>query len=41
MLAINGLNMLGVDPASEQLIKGMIVLILVAYSFSVKGGKRV
>ena len=35
------LNMLGVDPASEQLIKGMIVLILVVYSRSVKSGKRV
>jgi len=41
MLVINGLNMLGVDPASEQLIKGMIVLILVVYSLSVKSGKRV
>ena len=38
---INGLNMLGVDPASEQLVKGMIVLILVVYSLSVKSGKRV
>jgi hypothetical protein len=33
--------MLGVDLASEQLIKGMIVLILVVYSLSVKSDKRV
>lgn len=39
MMAINGLNMLGVDPAAERLIKGVLLLILVIFSIGSRKGR--
>ncbi len=36
MMAINGLNILGVDPAAEWLIKGALLMILVIVSIRFK-----